>query len=400
MKILLVNDYATPTAGAEIMMLLLRDELRRRGHEVRMFASRAELIPGGASFADYTCFGTTSRWQVVSSTFNPSAWWALRKALRAFRPDLVHVKMFLWQLSPAILPLLSDVPSLYHAVTYKAVCPLGTKMLPDGSRCTVRPGAACRTSGCLTWQSWLFMMVQRKLFRGRRHAFNAVIANSEAVRERLAEDGVTPVVVVPNGTLTREKRKPLSDPPLFGYAGRLSSEKGVDTLLLAFARLKDAVADAKLCIAGDGPLSSSLRQLASDLGIADRVEFTGSLPRTDLEQKFDSLWVQVIPSVWDEPFGLVAIEGMMRGTALIATGTGGLRDIIRHGTTGLLVPPKNVDVLADALLQLAADRHRCEQMGDAGRQVALAEYTAATHADRVEAVYSEIMQRGERRIDG
>jgi hypothetical protein len=197
MRILLINDYATATAGAEIMLLLLRDELRRRGHDARVFASRAQLI-AGESFADYTCFGTTSRWQVISSTWNPSAWWTLRRVLRSFRPEMIHVKMFLWQLSPAILPLLRDGPSLYHIVTYKPVCPRGSKLLPDGSRCTFRAGLACHRHGCLTWQSWLPMMAQRSLFRRWRGVFDAFIANSEATRERLIEDGVEPVDVLAN----------------------------------------------------------------------------------------------------------------------------------------------------------------------------------------------------------
>jgi glycosyltransferase involved in cell wall biosynthesis len=392
-KILLVNDYATPTAGAEVMILLLRDELRRRGHDVRTFASRAQLIPGGDSFADYTCFGTTSRWQAVSSTLNPSAWWELRKALRSFRPDLVHVKMFLWQLSPAILPLLRKTPSLYHVVTYKAVCPRGTKILPDGSRCTFRAGVACRRNGCVTWQTWFPMMAQRTLFRIWRSVFDAFVANSNATRERLIEDGVKPVQVVENGTSTRAQRKPLSDPPVLAYAGRLSSEKGVDILLRAFARLKDAVPDASLWVAGDGPQAPSLRRLAFDLGIQDRVNFLGALNRTAIEERFDAAWAQIIPSVWDEPFGMVAIEAMMRGTAVVASGSGGLRDIVRHGMTGLLVPPRDVDALAEALILLATNRARCEQLGEAGRQIALAEYTTEAHADKVEALYHRLVQR-------
>ncbi len=134
MKILLVNDYATATAGAEIMLLMLRDGLRTRGHDVRTFANRAALIPGEC-FADYTCAGSTTRFQAVSSALNPSAYFSLRRALRDFRPDLVHVKIFLWQLSPAILSLLSRVPAIYHAVTYKAICPLGVKILPGGQQC-------------------------------------------------------------------------------------------------------------------------------------------------------------------------------------------------------------------------------------------------------------------------
>ncbi|HEU4721415.1 MAG TPA: glycosyltransferase family 4 protein, partial [Gemmatimonadaceae bacterium] len=102
MRILLVNDYATPTAGAERITLDLRDGFRARGHEVRVFASRAQLI-AGVSFADTTCWGTTTRVQTLTSTVNLSAARALRRELRDFAPDVVQVQMFLWQLSPSIL---------------------------------------------------------------------------------------------------------------------------------------------------------------------------------------------------------------------------------------------------------------------------------------------------------
>ena len=130
MRILLVNDYATPTAGAERITLDLRDGLRARGHDVRVFASRAQLI-AGESFADATCYGTNSRVQTLTSTVNPSAARTLRRVLREFAPDVVQVHMFLWQLSPSILPLLRGVPSIYWAMTFKAVCPTGLKWLPS-----------------------------------------------------------------------------------------------------------------------------------------------------------------------------------------------------------------------------------------------------------------------------
>jgi glycosyltransferase involved in cell wall biosynthesis len=389
MRVLLVNDYASPTAGAEVMVLLLRDELRRRGHDVRVFASRVQLI-AGESFADYTCYGSRTRWQAVSSTWNTSARWTLRKVLRTFRPDVVHIKMFLWQLSPAILSLLRDTPTVYNVVTYKAVCPRGSKMLPDGSRCTFHPGTECYRQRCLTWRSWPLMMAQRALFRRSRTAVDAFVANSHATRERLTEDGIEPVIVIGNGTAVRARRPPLTGPPVLAYAGRLSPEKGVDTLLRAFAMMRDAAPGVRLWIAGEGPDRAALQQLSADLGVAGHVEFLGALDREALEQRFEAAWAQVVPSLWDEPFGMVAIEAMMRGTAVVASDGGGLRDIVRPRTTGLLVAPGDVCDLAQALRAVATSRSLCEELGTAGRSVALTEYTTAAYADKMEAVYRRL----------
>lgn len=110
MKILLVNDDAVRQGGAEILLLKLRDSLRERGHDARLFASNAKE-DGKCSLADYTCRGTTSRFRTLLQVANPWAAIGLRKVLRSFQPDVVHVKIFLTQLSPLILPLLRDVPS-------------------------------------------------------------------------------------------------------------------------------------------------------------------------------------------------------------------------------------------------------------------------------------------------
>jgi glycosyltransferase involved in cell wall biosynthesis len=100
--------------------------------------------------------------------------------------------------------------------------------------------------------------------------------------------------------------------------------------------------------------------------------------------------VQAIPSKWEEPFGMVAIEAMMRGTAVVASDSGGLRDIVRDGVTGLLIVPGDVEVWSKALTRMLTDRHLCEVMGTAGREVALEEYTAERAVDRVVSLHAEL----------
>ena len=392
MKILLVNDYATATAGAEIMLLMLRDGLRARGHDVRTFANRAALIPGEC-FADYTCAGSTTRFQAVSSALNPSAYFSLRRALRDFRPDLVHVKMFLWQLSPAILSLLSRVPAIYHAVTYKAICPLGVKILPGGQQCGQPPGRVCLRDGCLTPQSWLPMMFQQwALHRGLR-VFDAFLAPSEVIRRRLSAEGIGPIDVIQNGTFARVKCPPLPDQPVVAFAGRLSPEKGVHTLIRAFRRLLRDAPKVRLWIAGDGPERSSLLATVSALGIEDAVEFMGTVAREELERRFEKAWVQVVPSIWEEPFGLVALEAMMRGTVVVASSNGAFGEYVEHGVSGILTPPGDDAALSARLLEIVQGREASERMGAAGHRRAMTHFTIDAYVERVEAYYTDVRAR-------
>ena len=392
MKILLVNDYGTASAGAEIMLLMLRDGLRARGHDVQTFASRATLF-STESFADYTCTGSTTRLQALSSAFNPTAYFALANALRDFRPDLVHVKMFLWQLSPAILPLLHRVPALYHAVTYKSICPSGTKVLPNGQPCRESAGKVCHSAGCLTNRTWPLMMLQQwGLHRGLQ-VFDAFLAPSDVVRRRLTAEGIAPIDVIQNGTVAREMRPPLPERPIVTFAGRLSPEKGVHTLLCAFRRLLRAAPDVRLWIAGDGPERASLMAATVRLGIGDSVEFMGALRRHDIETRFGSAWVQVVPSIWEEPFGLVALESMMRGTAVVASSNGAFREFVEDGVSGILTPPGDERALADALLRLVQDRRLAEQMGTSGHQRAMTHFTIDGYVEKIETYYSDVRAR-------
>jgi len=390
MKILLVNDYAEPIGGAEVMTLALRDELRRRGHDARLFASSAQST-SAARVADYLCFGTTSRFRTLLQTANPWAFWQLRRVLREFRPDVVHVKMFLTQLSPLILPLLKDVPALYHVVWYRPVCPTGTKMLPNKSPCRVRAGAACYQNECLPMRDFIPLMLQMRMWWRWRKVFRRIIANSAATKEQLTAGGIEGVEVVWNGVPAASLRAPLSSTPTIVFAGRLVPEKGVDALVRAFARVVPRIPGARLLLAGDGPERERIQELIDELKLSTHVALLGHLPAAEMERHFAAAWVQAVPSRWAEPFGLTAVEAMMRGTAVVASASGGLAEIVRDSETGFLVQPDNVDALASALLKILGDRDMAERMGMNGREVALTHFSQATFVNNLLRLYEEIL---------
>jgi len=389
MRILLVNDYATATAGAERITLDLRDGLRARGHDVRVFASRAQLI-AGESFADATCYGTNTRVQTLSSTVNPSAARALRRVLREFAPDVVQVQMFLWQLSPSILPLLRDVPSVYWAMTFKSVCPTGLKWLPGGAPCTVRAGAPCLAHGCITLSGVGPLMLQRALWRRRRGAFDAIVCCSHDVRRHLDADGIETHDVIWPGVREGRRRPPLGGPPTVTFAGRLTVEKGPDVLVRAFALARERVPGARLSIAGAGPAEPALRALIHELGIADAAVLHGQLGGDALERTLEGGWAHAVPSRWPEPFGLTATEAMMRGTAVVASDIGGLAESVLHETTGLRVPAGDTVALADALTRVLADRDFAERLGEAGHARALERFSLDGCVTRFERLYASL----------
>ena len=394
MKILLVNDYGGATGGAEIQMLTLRRLLRDRNHDARLFTSGAELVTQSPILADYTCYGTTNRAQVVSQVLNVSAYLSLQKVLKEFQPDVVHVRMFLWQLSPLILPLLKPYPCLYQTAVYKSICPVGTNILPSGETCSFSPGVACLKQRCLTPQTWIWMMTQRSLWNRWKGVFNRTVALSNGMKKELAEAGISPVNVIYNGVPKRPGRPPLQSPPTVGYAGRFSAEKGIETLFQSFAQVLQQVPEAQLKMAGKGSSEAALRMLAKQLGIEAHVTWLGHIPQDELERQFNPLWVQVVPSLWAEPFGNVTTEAMMRGTAVIASAVGAQPEIIGSGNNdlrpGTLVAPGESTALAEALLPILQQRSIAESMGTAGRQRAIAEFSEDQCVENFLKLYTQI----------
>jgi len=389
MRVLLLHDYGTLSGGAEVMIVALRDALRRRSHEAILFTSTALPLPLPL-VSDQQCFGTVSPLRRVLQAANPHAAARLRTVLREFRPDVVHVKMFLTQLSPLVLPLLRPFPSLLHVINYNLVCPINTKTLPDGTPCRHRAGIACHAAGCMSWPGVARALVQRRLTA--LDVFDRVVSNSEWVARRLRAEGIRVDEAIPNGVPMRPPRPPLGTTPVVGFAGRLVPKKGVDVLLRAIALLRERMPEVRLIVAGDGPERIGLERLARELGIRDAVEFAGHLAQDEMERALGTAWVQAVPSRWEEPFGLVAAEAMMRGTAVVASAGGGLAEQVVPGETGELVPSGDAGALAAALEGVVRDHGHAERLGDAARSRALAESTIDRHVDRIVAAYAECLR--------
>ncbi len=391
MKILLVNDYATPAYGSENMTLELRDLLRQKGHDVRLFASSARTVDEQEVLADYQCFGTLSRFNRLLQTANPWAFWELRRVLKEFQPDVVHVRIFRMQLSPLILPLLRNVPSVYHVVVLQPICPIGIKMLPDGTVCNMSAGTVCYRNRCFLLRTLIPRMLNSWLWKRWRNAFNVITTNSQAMRRLLMAEGIEVADVVWNAVANRSARPPLSLPPTVTFAGRMVFEKGVYVLVHAFAKILTQIPDARLILAGDGVERKRVERLVANLGISASVSVPGYIPRFEMERLFDAAWVQVVPSLLYESFGIVAAEAMIRGTAVIASASGGLTEIVGDdGQMGLLVPPGDEKALAEALLRLLQNRDLAEQMGKAGREFAMVHFDQETYVKKILQLYDKI----------
>jgi glycosyltransferase involved in cell wall biosynthesis len=390
MKILLVNDYGVLAGGAERITVDLRDGLRARGHDARLLASSAGS-PARASLADFTCRGSNGAGRLLLQAWNPWAVRRLRQVLAEFRPDIVHVRMFLTQLSPAVLKWLPPDRSLLHIGNHQTICPLNTRVLPDGSRCGVRAGVECHRQGCVSAFGLGRTLLQMGAWRRHASVFRRVVANSHAIAATLRENGVRVDTVIPNGTRVVPPRPPLTGPPTVVFAGRLVEQKGLDLLVRAMAIVVTRQPDARLLIVGEGPDRARIGDLVAELELGDHVEWCGHIPHPALTGYLGAGWVQVLASRSPEPGANVIPEAMMRGTAVVATRFDGAPEGLQDTVTGFLVAPFDAPALADRLVALLGDRALAERMGQAGRDIALAELTTDLMIDRFEAVYAALI---------
>lgn len=191
--------------------------------------------------------------------------------------------------------------------------------------------------------------------------------------------------------------EPDGDPPAYDggvpkllCVGRLIPIKGHIVLLRAFAEARKQLPDLELEIAGRGPLEPALRALARELGVGGAVRFLGHV--TPIQSAIEQATVVVVPSM-GEGFGMVALEAMERARPVIAAAIGGLGEIVRDGVTGVLVPPGEAEPLTSAIARIAGDPELAREMGEAGRQRAIARFLQVFCTERTELLYEDALSK-------
>lgn len=175
-----------------------------------------------------------------------------------------------------------------------------------------------------------------------------------------------------------------------GFVGRLVAQKDIGTLLRGFARFSASDENARLVIVGEGALEASLRQLAEELGMAGRIVWAGF--RSDIHRVMSAFDIFALTSTY-EGLGLVLLEAMASQRPVVATRVGAIPEVVIDGRTGVLVGSGNPDELAAALQKLNDEALRT-QLGTAGRQRVLQEFTLTKMCGQTDRVYAQSARRG------
>jgi glycosyltransferase involved in cell wall biosynthesis len=335
------RDPAHPEAGgAELHLEHILLEAVRRGHRVTWLAAG---FPGGAPAAEHQGIRILRR----------GTWWSfgaavpgvLRRELNHPPPDLViedinKIPCFTPWFTRA--PVAVIVPHLFGATAFReASLPVALTVV--------------------ALESLIPSVYRRSRF----------VAISESTRDDLARRGIAPArVAVVHCGLDHQSYRPdpavqKSATPTVLYIGRVRRYKGVDWVMRALPGVLARVPGARLTVVGDGPYRPALERAARQMGIAGSVEFAGFLPLAEKVRRLREAWVLVQPSP-KEGWGLTVVEAGACGTAVVAADSPGLRDSVRDGETGLLVPWGDDARLAAALARVLEDRALRERLGTAG----------------------------------
>jgi glycosyltransferase involved in cell wall biosynthesis len=222
----------------------------------------------------------------------------------------------------------------------------------------------------------------------------AVIANSDRLAEEARRhDANANIEIIPDGAdvhgiTPKDNYDPGEEADLL-YVGRLDKRKGLDTLLDALAKLSSAL-KWRLTLVGDGPEWPMVAAQTARLALIDRVDLMGWQGWSTLPQIYRKAEIFVLPG-YDEGMPAALLEAMATGLPVISTNVSGMGEAVLHGKTGLTVPPRDSDALADALTVMIADPSRWEAMGQAGRARIASYYSWTVAAEKWAEVFERVL---------
>lgn len=365
MRIALLNDNIELVGGVEIYLAVVREALIAAGHAVEIISTR-------------------------------DAARALA-AVAAFKPDIVHLNKV------GEVALVAAVAARWPAVMMEHdysgfTCPGSGRYLPGPRRACERPfGAFCAVAPWIQrcgsrhpvrhGSSVVRMLEMRRMATDLRR----ILVASASMKETLVGSGIAAEQVEVVGYALTATAKPLLPPgevPVVTLIGRLYPQKGVDLALEALLALK---APCRIEVIGDGN-RAPVERAAAHFDAGHPVTLRGWLDRAATVEALRATSVVVVPSLWPEPFGLVGLEAAAFGLPVVGFDTGGVREWLQDGMTGLLVRAGDKAGLAAAVERLLGDRDLRERFGQAGIALANSRFAADVHVRGLAACFAQVLR--------
>lgn len=385
-------------------ILVVHNKYQQAGGEDRVFSEEAALLEErGHSVARY-CLDNDpasemNRLALARKTiWNSASYRELRALIRWERPDVAHFHNTFLMVSPAgyYAARAEGVPVVQTLHNYRLLCP-DALFFRDGGVCEDCVGKAvpwpgvmhkCYRGSRAASATVAAMLTVHRALRTWTEKVDVFVALTDFARRKFIEGGLPAEKIVVKPNFVHPDPGPgAGDVGYALFVGRLSPEKGVETLLSAWERLGWRV---PLKVVGDGPLRERLVEVAGKrLGL----EYLGFRSAEEVHSLMRGASLLVFPSEWYETFGRVAAEAFAAGTPVIAADIGAVAEIVEHGRTGLRFRPGDEEDLAAQVEEMLSDPARLSGMRRAARAEFESKYAAERNYEMLSGIYSSAMER-------
>jgi glycosyltransferase involved in cell wall biosynthesis len=383
--LVLHNAYKKP-GGEDGVVQAEVNLLRQAGHSVELLEEDSKRIHGlGKLRAAFT------------ASYSPASKARVAAAISKFAPDVMHCHNLFPLFSTSVYDAAREagVPVVQTLHNFRMQCAKAV-LMREGRICEQCVGKAfphpsvrlrCYQGSAVASAAAAASITFNHVRRTYLEKVDIFVALSAFSRNKFIEFGLPPdrILIKPN-FVKAEQAAPLEDAPRsdFLFVGRIAAEKGLDTLIAAWRQVAQPA--IKLRIVGDGPDAQRLRTSTANEA---SIEWLGHRPQSEISQLMRASLALVVPSVWYEMFGLVAIEAFAAGTPVIASDIGSLSEIVERDRAGLLVPPGDADELARAITWMTEHPFEARTLGRQARRAYEQRYTAAENLHLLEAVYEK-----------
>lgn len=405
MKILQINNYHFIRGGADRVYFNTGNLLHEHQHEVRYFSSKHqdnEPVEHSEYFVSINDNRKTNFIQKVTGVkdylYNKNAFKKLNELLEEYRPDIAHLHLFYGGLSGSILKALKNhnIPVVQTLHDYRLLCPANAFLDSDNQiceKCKNKSYYQCATNKCLEgnlfYSSILSMEAYtRKYFIDPLDYVNHFIFVSRFSQQKHIEFNeryLTKSSHLYNFTSIPEKLSVAENEGYFLFFGRLSKEKGLQSLLGAVKNN-----NIKLKIAGSGPLQNEIEEFARQ---HENIEFLGHRSGDDLQRLIKSSLFVVVPSEWYENNPMTIIESYALGKPVIGANIGGIPEIIIDNETGFLFKSRDSDDLAKIITKAKqTGLKEYEAMCIKAREFAELNFSAEAHYQKLMHIYHQTLK--------
>lgn len=385
MRILSIHNAYQIRGGEDVSAAAEQSLLRHNGHEVDVYEENNDEVAQ-----------LSSAQLAIRTLWSQASYQTVRVQLQQKQYDVVHVQNFFPLISPSVYyaARAENVPIVQTLRNYRLICP-NALFFRDGRVCEDCMGKAIPTPGIVhgcyrksrvASAAVASMVTSHRLMKTWHRAVDRYITLTRFARNKMIEGGLPAdkIVIKPN-FVDPEPKVGTGSGGYALYVGRLSVEKGLDTLLAAWEQLESP---CPLKIVGDGPLSNLVIAAAEQ---NDCIEWLGRMPMAEVHRLMGEAKFLIFPSKWYETFGRVAVESFATGTPVIAARIGAIAEIVQANETGLLFTPGDPVDLARKVTWMLSHPDQQANMRQRARKEFESKYTAAANYAQLMDIYSQVL---------